>query len=143
MIEYRAKKVRMNKKELEDNDVFYSLKNRDVKSVKSILRWANDNSLRTEITMLDIHKSLARTKSDKDFNTILDLVNKKSIGYFRIILRKQMNLFGILTNKKVINDLLEIAIRGIDVDSKEYFIMIYMDKKHLDFLDKKYKLIKQ
>lgn len=121
-------------------DIFYRLKKKNVEKVKDMLKWAKNNSLKVEVTMLDIHKSWARIKSDKDFNTVLDLVDEKAIEYFVIILRRQMNLFLILTNKKVIKDVLEIGIRGIDVDSKEYFIMIYLDKKYLAILNKKYEL---
>ena len=49
-----------------------------------------------------------------------------------------MNLFGILYNRKIIKDVLEIGIRGIEVDSKEYFIMIHMKKGFLRELSKKY-----
>lgn len=39
-----------------------------------------------------------------------------------------MNLFGILTNRKVIKNMLEIATCGIFVNGNEYFIMIWLDK---------------
>jgi len=122
----------------ETNDVFWTLKNNTVSNIKNILSWANKNGLRTEVTMLDVYVSAGRIKSDKDFQTVLSLVNRSAKTYFRIILRKNMNLFLILYNRKVIRDVLEIAIRGIDVDSKEYFIMIYLKKEFLKNLSRKY-----
>ena len=117
---------------------FWTLKNNTVSNIKNILSWANKNGLRTEVTMLDVYVSAGRIKSDKDFQTVLSLVNRSAKTYFRIILRKNMNLFLILYNRKVIRDVLEIAIRGIDVDSKEYFIMIYLKKEFLKNLSRKY-----
>ena len=122
----------------ETNDIFWRLKNNTISNIKDILSWANKNGLRTEVTMLDVYVSAGRIKSDKDFLTVLNLVNRSAKTYFRIILRKNMNLFLILYNRKVIRDVLEIGIRGIDVESKEYFIMIYLKKEFLKNLSRKY-----
>ncbi len=121
-------------------DIFYDLENKTVKKVKEILKWADENGERTDVDMLDVYKSWARTKSDKDLETVLSLIDKKALPYFRIIVRKEMNLFGILSEEKIIKDMLEIGIRGIDVDSKEYFIFIWMEKKYLEELERKYKI---
>ena len=50
-----------------------------------------------------------------------------------------MNLFGLFYDEAVVGDLLEIAIRGIDVGKTEYFIFIYLDKRQLKELKKKYR----
>lgn len=121
-------------------DIFYDLENKTVKKVKEILKWADKNGERTDVDMLDVYKSWARTKSDKDLETVLSLIDKKALPYFRIIVRKEMNLFGILSEEKIIKDMLEIGIRGIDVDSKEYFIFIWMEKGYLEELERKYKI---
>jgi hypothetical protein len=116
------------------------MKNANPKKIKEFLKWANNNGLKTAVTMLDVHKSAGRIKSDKDFKTVLALIDNNDTRYFRIILRKQMNLFGISSEEKVIDDMLEIGIRGIDADAKEYFIIIYMDKRFTDTLVKRYDL---
>ncbi len=121
-------------------DIFYDLENKTVKKVKEILKWADENGERTDVDMLDVYKSWARTKSDKDLETVLSLIDKKALPYFRIIVRKEMNLFGILSEEKIIKDMLEIGIRGIDVDSKEYFIFIWMEKGYRKELERKYKI---
>lgn len=51
-----------------------------------------------------------------------------------------MNLYGILYDDLHIDDILEIGIRGISVGQKEYFFIIYLDKKKLGELKKKYKV---
>ncbi|MCK4649544.1 hypothetical protein KAT51_08475 [bacterium] len=122
------------------NDIFYRMKNGNPKEIKTILKWANKNGLKTMVTMLEAHKSWSRTKSDKDFDTVVGLINESAAEYFVIIIRKQMNLFGILTDEKVIKDMLEIGIRGIDVDSKEYFICIYLEKDYIHRLKGRYEL---
>lgn len=125
----------------EQTDVFYELKTQTIKNVKDILIWADNNGICTYVTMLDIQKfGCGRVKSDKDFNAVLNLIDRSASGYLRIILRKKMNLFGILYDKKVIEDILEVAIRGIDVGNKEYFIMIYLEPQFLTKLSKSYSL---
>ncbi|MBI4980565.1 hypothetical protein HZC30_03355 [Candidatus Woesearchaeota archaeon] len=121
-------------------DIFYDLENKTVKKVRELLKWANENGERTDVDMLDVYKSWARTKSDKGLEKVLGLIDRKALPYFRVIVRKEMNLFGILTEEKVIKDMLEIGIRGIDVDSKEYFIFIWMEKEYLEELKRKYKI---
>ena len=83
-----------------DNDIFYRMMNGNPKEIKAILKWANENGLKTEVTMLDVHKSWSRTKSDKDFDTVVGLINESAAKYFVVIIRKQMNLFAILKMKK-------------------------------------------
>ena len=68
------------------NDIFYEMKNANLKKVKEVLKWANDNGARTEVTMLDIQKSWGRVASDKDFNTLLGLTDKDAAKFFRIVL---------------------------------------------------------
>jgi len=86
----------------EKNDVYYKIKEQTVKNIKDIFVWAKENCIRTKVTMLNISHSCGRVKSDKDFSTVLNLINKSSSSYFRIILRKNTNLFGILYNEKII-----------------------------------------
>ena len=90
------------------------------------------------VDMLEAHKSFARVKADKSFQEVLELLGEDSLEYFRIILRKNQNLFGILTNQAIVKDILEIAIRGINIGRKEYFIFIYLDKNKLNDLKKRH-----
>ncbi|MEE8168710.1 MAG: hypothetical protein V3T58_07550 [Candidatus Hydrothermarchaeales archaeon] len=90
--------------------------------------------------MLDVRTSCGRVPSDKDFDTVFGLVDKSAAKFFVAVLKKDMNLFGILTDERVIDDVLEIGIRSIDVDSKEYFIRVLLDKEYLDELHGRYEL---
>jgi hypothetical protein len=116
-------------------DDFYSLKKPSVKTVKEIFLWARDNAEKVNVDMR-VQGELARKPADRSFEEVLGLVSVKALPYFRIIYRKQMNLFGILYNDLHISDILEIAIRGIDVKNKEYFLFIYLNKKHIQILKK-------
>lgn len=124
--------------ELEEGDVFYKLKNGSIRNIKDILIWADKNGSLTNVTMLDVNISFRREKSDRNFNTVLSQIGKPAKIFFRIILRRKMNLFGILYNKMVIKNILEVVIRGIDIESKEYFIEIFMDKKFLEKISENY-----
>jgi len=127
-----------NFSQIEDREVFYRLKNNSLRNIKNIIRWADKNGVLTRVTMLDVAISLGRIKSDKDFKTVLNLIDEKSRNYFVIILRKNLNLFGILYDELVRRDMLEIGIRGINIDSKEYFIMILLEKEFLPVLKRIY-----
>ena len=121
-------------------DIFYKLKNNSLANIQNIMSWADDHGVLTGVTMLDTDVSFARIESDKDFKTVLNLIDETAKDYFVIIFRKNVNLFGILYDELVVRDMLEIGIRGIDVDSKEYFIMIYLEKGFLDELKRNYEI---
>lgn len=121
-------------------DVFYKLKDDRLANIRNIMSWADNNGVLTEVTMLDTGVSFARIRSDKDFKTVLNLIDETAKDYFVIIFRKNMNLFGILYDELIVRDMLEIGIRGIDVDSKEYFIMIYLEKRFLDEIKRNYEI---
>ena len=107
------------------HDDFYFLKYNSVKKVKNILIWAKNNA-RTYMVHMRIPGDPARKLADKSFEEVLGLISKESLPYFRIIYRKQQNLFGILYDDLVIEDILEIGICGIDVGTTEYYIFIYL-----------------
>lgn len=121
-----------------DEDIFFELKQSSTRKIKGILNWANDKGFNTSVSMLDVRLSSARTKADKTFEEVTALIHKNV--FFRIILRKNTNLFLIVSNKKVYGDYLEIAIRNIDVGNKEYFIFVYLEPKYLDYLLNDYSL---
>lgn len=64
------------------------------------------------------------------------MVTKKHLIFFRIVLRKKYNLFGNLSEKPKIDDVLEIFIRGMDIENKEYFLIFWLDKNKLEELQK-------
>lgn len=134
-------KKKINSGSLENTkaDVFYKLTHNTIKNIKDIMVWADKKGERTDLLMRDSSRNrmmLGKVQSDKDFKALCSLINRNSKPYFRIILRKDKNLFAILYDEMVIKDILEIVIRGIDVGSKEYFIKIYLQKKFLKELSK-------
>lgn len=118
------------------SDIFYELEKENVNEIKKVLKWAKENSRIIKLDVLNCNKSFRRKKADKTFDEVFNLINKNSSGFFRIILRKDTNVFGLFSDKLKIMDYLEISIRSIDVGSKEYFIFIYLDKKKLEELKK-------
>ncbi len=124
-------------------DRFYYLKHNTLANIRDVILWADKNGFRTLVDMLDVRVSMGRIQSDKDFKTVFGLINVKAKPYFRIILRKNMNLFGYLYDEAVIGDLLEIGIRGIDVDRKEYFIFIYLMPELIEELKKRHELLEK
>lgn len=123
-------------------DIFYRTCGMSVERIKEIIAWAHENGLSTRVTMLNARKSLGRVDSDKDFNEVFDLIDERCGDFFRIILRKEMNLFAILTDELFIDDIIEIGIRGIDVGPNEFFISILVDKKYIGELLGRYGLEK-
>ena len=130
-----------------NQDDFYVIEKATPSRVKKILRWADKNALRTDVTMLQACKSFARTGSDKGFDEVVNLIDKSASEFFRVALRKDWNAFLILSDKKDIRDLLGVFVRGIDVDmgttkAKEYFIEIFMNPDKLDEIKKMCRLRK-
>jgi hypothetical protein len=122
-------------------DIFYHLKNNTLANIRDIILWARNNGFRTDVTMLDVFVSMGRIKSDKDFDTVFGLINVKSKPFFVMILRKKMNLYGYLYDEAVTGDLLEIGIRNINADRKEYFIITFLKPEMLDELKSRHELI--
>jgi len=123
------------------SDLFYKLKKENIKEIKKVLRWAKGNSKLVKVDVLDCSKSFRREKADKTFDEVFDLIDKNSLGFFVVILRKDANVFGLFSDKLKIMDYLEIGIRSIDTGNKEYFIFIYLDKKKLDELRKVFEVL--
>lgn len=123
-------------------DDFYILAKPTVKKAKELITWAKKNALKTEVDVLDCKKSLARQRSDKTFEEVFNHITKESTKYLRIVLRKDWNAFLILSEEKKIMDVVEVFIRSIDIENKEYFFFIYLEVDKLKELKKKYKLKK-
>lgn len=122
------------------SDQFYDLKCPTVANVKSALTWTKERSIKIFIDYLDCSKSTARQPSDMAFNEVLELIDEAAAQYFRIILRKNYNWFGILTSDRHIEDVMEIGLRGIQFDQKEIFIFCYLKKEILSKMSKKFEL---
>ncbi len=123
------------------SDIFLKLTEPSIKAIKDILIWGKNNSLDTAVTMLDMNISIGRLPSDLDFNSALGLLSDSAIDYFRIILRKEMNLYFVSDTLEGNDDILEIGIRNLNLNGKEYFIRLYLKKEMLEELKKKYQLI--
>jgi len=121
-------------------DDFYELEKPTLSKVREILAWADQNGIKTEVTMREEYVNIARVKSDNDFESVFKLIDEMSVDFFRIILRKQMELFSKLADTGITKNMLEIAIRGIDVGAKEYFIFIWLEESYLDALKRKFAL---
>lgn len=115
-------------------DIFYVLKKPSVVKIKKIFLWADKHGEKTCVDMLNCNISWSRVKSDKSFSEVLKLMDKHSSVFFRVILRRQMNLFLILSYEKDIRDILEIVVCGIKEGQIEYFIRVYMSEKKLEVL---------
>jgi len=123
-----------------ERDLFFELKRLTIANVRAVLEWAHKHAMKTAIDYLDCSKSFSRQSSDMAFHEVLELIDKKSAPYFRIILRKNFNWFGILSTDAHVEDVIEIGIRGITVGEKEIFIFSYLKKELFDDLEKQFKL---
>lgn len=121
-------------------DQFYDLKQPTIANVKAVLTWAKERSIKTFIDYLDCSKSTARQTSDMSFDEVLELIDKAAAVFFRVILRKNYNWFGILSNDAHVEDVIEIGIRGIQDGKKELFIFSYLKKELFEELQNKYEL---
>lgn len=123
-----------------NQDVFMCLRHPTIAEIRSVFEWAHKHALRTDISYLDVSRTLRRQASTKGFEKIVNHIDRKAKPYFRIIIRRDFNWFLLLTDKKHIEDLIEIAIRGIEIDSKEYFIQCFLKKELIKQLKHKFEL---
>lgn len=121
-----------------NQDIFMCLQHPTIAEIRSVFEWVHKHALRTDISYLDVSRDFRRQPSTKGFEEIVNHINRKSKSYFRIILRKDFNWFLFLTDKKHIEDLIEIAIRGIEIDCKEYFIQCFLKKELVEQLKRKF-----
>lgn len=119
-------------------DIFFRLPHPTIAEIRSIFEWANKHALKTHISCLEVSKSWSRIPSSKSFDDVVDFINRQAKPYFRIVLRKNMNWFAVLAEERHIEDVIEIAIRGIEIDEKEYFIQCYLKKELLGRLKSKF-----
>ena len=122
------------------SDQFYDLKRPTISNVKAALKWAKELSIKTFVDYLDCSKSTARQPSDMAFDEVLELIDEAAAQYFRIILRKNFNWFGILSSDAYLEDVIEIGLRGIEIGKKEIFIFCYLKKDFFDEMNEKFAL---
>jgi len=123
------------------DDIFYKLRQPDIECVKSILRWAHKNALKTQIDLLDCRKSIARVRANRGFEEVLSAMTESALDYYRIILRKDGITWGIISETYERKDYLEIGICGIRIEGLEHFIFTYLNESKLGALQTKYELI--
>lgn len=121
-----------------EQDLFLWLKRPTIANVKAVLTWAGERAMRTDVDCSDKAKMVRRQSSDKPFEEVVRHINGKSKSYFRVILRKNRNWFLLLTDKLHIEDMLEIGIRGVEIDGEEYFTFSYLKKEMLSKLRKNF-----
>jgi hypothetical protein len=105
-------------------DIFYKLIKKDIREIKDILLWTHQNAIKTEISMLDCSKSFARERADKSFDEVMRQITDDALDYFRIILRKDCNAWGIISDDNKPVDFLEIGIRNIMINEIEHFLQL-------------------
>ena len=108
--------------------------------MQSALKWVEARAIKTFIDYLDCSKSTARQPSDMAFDEVLELIDEVATQYFRIILRKNFNWFGILSSDAYLEDVIEIGLRGIEIGKKEIFIFCYLKKDFFDEMNEKFAL---
>ena len=122
-------------------DRFFLLKNPTVKKLHKILRWANSCALFSQVTFLDCTQSFRRLHSDKKIEDLLPFITQKNKTCFKVILRRDFNWYGWFSDDTHIEDIIEVAMWGIEIDSKEYFIQCFLKKEYMPQLNKKFDLV--
>jgi len=118
------------------NDDFYDLPKPTVKKIKEIFLWSKKNSYDTHVECLDCNTSFARQPTEMSFQKALKLINKNASGFFRLIYRRMV--FGYEKKEGYI----EVAVRNLNLEGKEYFIYSFLDFSKLEEIIKKFKLEK-
>jgi len=122
-------------------DVFYLVDNLTPNMIKNILTEANKIALFLDISYLSSENIVHRKNAEKEkLENLLPLITKKQVDFFRLIIRKNFNWYMILKDTSHIEDIIEICVRNIIKEDKEYFISCYVQVKHFERFKKKYKL---
>ena len=122
-------------------DRFFLLKNPTIKKLHKILKWANSCALSSQVTFLDYTQSFRRLHSDKKIEDLLPFINQKNKTCFRVILRKDFDWYGWFSEDTHIENIIEVAMWRIEIDSKEYFIQCFLKKEYMAELRKKFDLV--
>ena len=100
-------------------DTFFLLKFPKVTQVRNFLKWAELHALLTQITFLDCTQSLRKQLSDKKIDDLLSFITKKNKSNLRVILRKGFNWYGWFSDDVHIEDIIEVGMWGIEINSKK------------------------
>ena len=77
----------------------------------------------------------------KKIEDLFPFINQRNKTCFRVILRKDFNWYGWFSDDTHIEDIIEVAMWGIEIDSKEYFIQCFLKKEYMPELKKKFDLV--
>ncbi len=122
-----------------EQDIFFHLKNPTLTKIRNLFEWGHKHAMRSDVYFWE-DTNLAKRPAEETFGEVLGYINRGAKPFFRVILRKNMNWFLLLSNKRRLEDLVEIGIRGIDVGAKEYFVRCFLKKEWMPALKKKFSL---
>lgn len=122
-------------------DRFFWLKKPVISEMRAILEWAHKCALREVIRCEEIGE-VERYLSDRDFSDIVAHIGREDKNFFRIILRRGMNRFMALDNKKE-SDILDIGIHCVKIGTEYYYINLYLSGTLLGKLKRKFSLTEQ
>ena len=125
---------------MSEHDSFYDLKKPTITNVRAVLKWAHENSIKTNIDYLDCSKSFSRRPSDLDFDEVMQLIKKPSKPFLRVILRKNFNWYSLLTEGEHVEDVLEVGFSGVKLDRNEIFVFCYLKWEFLGRMKEKFEL---
>ena len=124
---------------LEQQDIFFCLKNSTIAKVRDLFEWGHKHAMRTDVYFWESN-NLDKRPAEETFEEVVGYINHSAKYCFRVILRKNWNWFLLLSNKKHFDDFIEICIRGINVGSKEYFVRCFLKKELMSNLEKRFPL---
>lgn len=121
-------------------DIFYNTTHLSIEEKKNLLLDAKAKSFRWWIDKHDEKKIRRRIKHGR-FKTILDKMNNKSHFVF-------IDRGGFFDRKKSIDKslgsfIIQTGFCTMTEQNGDYFLFIYLDKKHLNFFTEKYRLNKR
>lgn len=119
-------------------DRFFWLKKPVISEMRAVLEWAHRRALREDIRCAEIGE-VEKYPSDRGFSDIAAHIGREDKNFFRIILRKGMNRFMALDNKKQ-SDILDICIYCVKIGSKFYYINLYLSSALVGKLKRKFSL---
>jgi hypothetical protein len=123
-----------------EQDVFLWLEHPVIAEMRAVLDWAHKRALREDIRYRDIgDNGIDKYPSERKFEEIVGHFSHESKMFFRIIVRKGLNRFLVIDDKKHA-DLLDIVAHGVQVAGKEYFINCYLSSALLGQMKRRFAL---
>lgn len=137
--------VRKALRKLKDNqqDIFLWLKHPVIAEMRVVLDWAHERALREDLRCRDVGSSgINKYPSDRKFEEIVRHFSRESKMFFRIILRKGLNRFLAIDDKKHI-DLIDVGVHCVRIAEKKYFINCYLSSDLLGQMKRRFVLTEQ